>query len=134
MRADVTVHRHPTIETLHGLEEALIVAVVDRVHEVSELGVGGHDGDDFWIGDDLLVKGGAVEGDDAGDHREEHEVLVGEQLGAVEGRYAVDQQLSGLLDLATDQEVQGLVHLKAVSAIPVTSSVVKGLGLGYLRL
>ena len=43
MRADVTVHTDSAVELMNGLEETLVVAIVDAVHEVPQVRESGHD-------------------------------------------------------------------------------------------
>ena len=61
--------------------------------------------------DNLLLEGGPRQRQDVGHDRVEDEVVVAAQLGAREGRHALQQQLRRALDVPSGDEVERLVNL-----------------------
>lgn len=87
-----------------------------------------HDGLDLWCVDDLGLEVDALEGDGAREDRVDDEVGVGAEFVAGECGEGVEQQRRGGVVCADGDEVQALVGLEAVAAVPVAARLDERLG------
>eukprot|EP00760_Papus_ankaliazontas_P038349 PhM_4_TR9094/c0_g1_i1/m.36797 len=102
-----------------GGEDTLVLALVDGAHEAIDVRQLRHNRDDIAAVNDLLFQCGAVEDDERDGRGDANERLEVNQLLAAEGADAVEEQLRGLLEVPRAHQIQPLVHLQAVAALPV---------------
>mmetsp|Transcript_16241 Transcript_16241/g.49448 ORF Transcript_16241/g.49448 Transcript_16241/m.49448 type:complete len:222 (+) Transcript_16241:294-959(+) len=108
--------------------EPAVLAIVEAVYKVSEVGDVVDDLQDFWrlyhFGLELL----AGQGEDGGSHGIEHERVVRNELGRRESSYGIEQQSSRLFEAANGDEEHSLVDLEPVPPFPVPPLLQEGLG------
>lgn len=111
-----------TVQNVHkALEELFVLARVEGLSELLQVGDVTDDGKDVRAVDDFLLDRGAVLGQQTHQHGVENEVSVLEQLDCGESGDTAQQKLTGTLEITDQHAVDTLENLELVLLVPVSA-------------
>mmetsp|Transcript_123348 Transcript_123348/g.356493 ORF Transcript_123348/g.356493 Transcript_123348/m.356493 type:complete len:292 (+) Transcript_123348:568-1443(+) len=121
MARQVAVGPHNVDDVHEVLHHGLIPAVEVRLQELLQMRRLLNGAQNLRAGDQLLPDRGAVQRDHGQDNGVEHEVLELHKLRGSERRHHLQEQACGVLPIATVHEVDALVDLQLVPALPIAA-------------